>query len=135
MLEQVSNFFFEQVPFIATWLFFTYLTVVLDERILSRRTIEDHFGGSEPLYWASLWLPIIMLPLSASIGLFWVDPYKLKWDRGWSVAFFLAAGAVSQISWLAIKWLGAKKGIKIALPGMSYFPPKPESTDVDTHDL
>lgn len=135
MFEQASNFLFEHIPFIATWSFFTYLTVVVNTRLLDRETIAEQFAGHQALYWLSAFLPMLIMVLSGSIGFFWIDPERRGWDRNTSIAYFVIAGALSLPTWKILEALAKKRGVRIWLPGASVPPPKPKFHDVDTHDL
>jgi hypothetical protein len=133
MLETVSNFIFEHIPAIATWLFFTYLTVVLDTRVFDKATI-DELGDHKALHWIRKFLPILIIVLSGSIGFFWNDPESLGYDRNASVAYFAIAGALAEPSWAILSAIAKKRGFKVWLPGGSLPPPPIEKKPPDNKD-
>lgn len=137
MFQSISDYVFQHIPAISVWLFFTYLTVVLDTRIFDKETI-DELGDHQALHWIRKLLPLLIIIASGSIGFLWLDPENRGYDRNASIAYFAIAGALAEPSWAILNALAKKRGVKIWLPGSSVAPPKPKKSkpvDVDIHDL
>lgn len=110
----MSDFIFGHLPFAAVLGVCALLGYVLPSRVL---TVEKARSGnghrSGVWHWLRELLPFILVLLAALVGLVWVDPEGLGWDRMMSVAYFTCAGccAMPAVS------IARGMGYKIHLPG------------------